>query len=155
MPTAGVTSARDLISGYFFWSAAKTALDFGLVVAGKAERLDEMHFGRARPGKFGEATARGSPMRNDRNIPSHAIERLHHLRGRRNVGDEEQGIRAGLLKPRQLRHDINVVGLELFDGCKRYVLGFKRRLSPFSLDSPQELLIRIIPGFLAPYFLTA
>src|SRR4029077_20869756 len=35
MPTAGVTSANDLISGYFFLSASNSAFAFGLLLPEK------------------------------------------------------------------------------------------------------------------------
>ena len=35
MPTAGVTSAADLISGYFFFNASSTLAAFGLVLPEK------------------------------------------------------------------------------------------------------------------------
>ncbi len=114
-----------------------------------------MHLLGAAAGEFGETTARRAPVRNNRHVPAHAIERFHHLRRWCDISDEEQCIGAGILQAGELRHHVDVGGLEFLDAGVGNLLGIQRAFSPFSLDSPHELLMRIMPGFLAPNFLAA
>src|SRR5665647_3009577 len=100
----------------------------GAGVAGEAEGLDEVDLLRARTGEFGEAPAGRAPMRDHRHVPTHAIQRLHHLRRRRDIGDHKERVGAGILQPGQLRHQVDVAGLELLNAGVRHFLGFQRAL---------------------------
>ena len=85
-------------------------------------------------------------MRNDRNGPRRALQRLHHLRARRRVADQDHRIGARLAQPLQLwRHvDVLVVKFlrarELDSGCLRGRREAREiRLAPAVVD-------RIRPG---------
>ena len=115
MPTGAKTSSGPLICGYFFLSAASTRSPAGVLLAEEAVGLDEMRIAAVGPGEFGEASARDPPVRHDRHAPTHALARFHQLRAGRRVADEDDGVGAGVLEPRELRHHVDVGVLELLD----------------------------------------
>ena len=96
-------------------SAASTRSPIGVLLAEEAVGLHEVRFAGGRPGELREAAAGNAPVRDHRHLPAHALARLHHLRAGRRVDDEDDGVGARLLEPRELRHHVDVVVLELLD----------------------------------------
>ncbi len=85
------------------------------LVAEEAVGLHELRVARGGTREFGEASARNAPVGNDRNLPAHAVARLHDLRAGGGVADENEHVSAGLLQSRELRDEIDVVVLEFLD----------------------------------------
>ena len=106
--------------------------------AEEAVGLHEMHVLAVGTGQLGEAPARGPPVRDHRHFPAHPVQRLDHLRGRSDVGHQEQRVGARRLQPGELGHHVQVVALELLDPGGRHALGGQRRL--------QALLVGFAPG---------
>ena len=98
-----------------------------------------MRIAGGRTGELREAPAGNAPMRHHRRRPAHALARLHHLRAGRCIDDEDDGVGAGILEPRQLRDHVDVVVLEFLDAGD-----LDRRIG--LAGRHQALLVRLAPG---------
>src|SRR5882757_3673435 len=155
MPTAGVTSASDLISGYFFFSASSTATALGLGLPEKLKVWMKCTFSALGPASSVKRPPEGpqcetigtfQPMRSSdfttcadgATLATSSSTSLPACLRRLNCGTTSTSLVSNFSMP--------TYGTPLAASAA---------LRPFSFDSPQGLLIRIRPGFLVPYFLTA
>eukprot|EP01022_Parablepharisma_sp_SALTPOND_P030357 TRINITY_DN760_c2_g2_i2.p2 TRINITY_DN760_c2_g2~~TRINITY_DN760_c2_g2_i2.p2 ORF type:complete len:1280 (+),score=504.50 TRINITY_DN760_c2_g2_i2:6407-10246(+) len=83
-------------------------------LAEEAEGLDEVDVLRVRSGQLGEAATGRAPVRDHRHLPAHAVERLDHLRRGTDIAHQVEGVGASGLEAAQLRHQVDIAGLELF-----------------------------------------
>ena len=123
----------------------------GALPAEEAVGLDEVRLARRRSGELGETSARDAPVRDHRCRPAHALAGLHHLRPRRRVHHQDDGVRPGVLQARELRHHVDVVVLELLDtGDLDGVVPGVRRHEALLVRLAHGLLISMRPAFFAP-----
>src|SRR6201989_321841 len=152
MPTAGVTSAADLISGYFFFSALSAAVAFGLVLPEKLKVWIKCIFSALGPaswvkrppaGPQCDTTGTFQPMRSS-DFTTCAEGATLATRNSASAPASFRRVSCGTTATSPVStFSTPAHGMLLVSSA-----AFK----PFSFDSPQGLLIRIIPGFLALYF---
>src|SRR4051812_49154961 len=155
MPTAGVTSAADLMSGYFFFSAASTPAAFGLVLPEKLKVWMKWTFSALGPASSVKRPPDGpqcdtigtfQPMRSS-DFTTCAEGATLATRNNVSAPASFSRVSCGTTSTSPVSN--------FSTPANGMLLVSSAAFNPFSLDSPQGLLIRIIPGFFAPYFFPA
>src|ERR1700712_2947857 len=155
MPTAGVTSAAVLISGNFFFRASKVASDFGEVLPENEKVWMKATFSALGPassvkrppaGPQCDTTGTFQPIRSS-DFTTCADGATLATRNNASAPASFNRVSCGTTSTSPVSN--------FSTPANGMLLVSSAAFKPFSLDSPQGLLIRIIPGFLALYFLAA
>src|ERR1700716_799442 len=155
MPTAGVTSASDLISGYFFFSASSAATALGLVLPEKLKVWIKCTFSALGPassvkrppdGPQCEMIGTFQPIRSS-DFTTCADGATLATMNRASAPASFSQVSCGTTSTSPVSN--------FSTPANDMLLASSAAFKPFSFDSPQGLLIRIIPGFLAPYLFAA
>src|SRR3954467_9311024 len=155
MPTAGVTSAADLISGYLLFSAASTPAAFGLVLPEKLKVWMKWTFSALGPASSVKRPPDGpqcdtigtfQPMRSS-DFTTCAEGATLATRNNVSAPASFSRVSCGTTSTSPVSN--------FSMAANGICLAASASLRPASLDSPQGLLIRIMPGILAAYFFAA
>src|SRR5258705_7817794 len=152
MPTAGVTSPRLLISGYFAFSAASTAAALGPALPEKLKVWMKCTFGALAPasslkrppeGPQWETIGTFQPMRSS-DFTTCAEGATLATRNRTSVPASLRRVSCGTTS--------TSLGSQFSMPASGIVVAASPALGPCSIDFPAGFFIRVNPGFLADYF---